>query len=49
MLIKERKRLFEKLAEAQRGRSQVEVSLAAAANKNTAEDPSSKSRLNIVM
>ena len=42
MLIKERKRLFEKLVEAQRERSKAEVLLASAANKNSAGEGTSK-------
>ena len=42
MLIKERKRLFEKLVEAQRERSKAEVLLASAANKNSAGEGISK-------
>ena len=42
MLIKERKRLFEKLVEAQRERSKAEVLLASAANKNSAGKGTSK-------
>ena len=42
MLIKERKRLFEKLVEAQRERSKAEMLLASAANKNSAGEGTSK-------
>ena len=42
MLIKERKRLFEKLVEAQRERSKAEMMLASAANKNSVGEGASK-------
>ena len=48
MLIKERKRLFEKLVEAQRERSKAEVLLASAANKNSAGDGASKKRTYLI-